>query len=114
MEVLRVVLLNWPYDKRAGGWVAPHGDPIQHWVVTAVHAYYEAPRVPFGAVDHDGRRPLRQRPELHAYHVDLAGDLGLPDLDHVLIHQVAPAQNWMMKRADAELLAKIERYQVAR
>ncbi|GAA3251592.1 hypothetical protein [Nonomuraea helvata] len=111
MEESHVVLQNWPYDKGAGGWVAPHGDPIRHWVVAKVYARYEAPRVPFDAVDDNGR-PLKRRPELHAYLVDLTGDLGLPDLDHVLLHQVPPVATWMIKPADDEILAKIERYRV--
>jgi hypothetical protein len=54
---------------------------------------------------------VRPRPELHAYHVDLSGDaLGLPDYDGVLLHQVPPVGQWMIKLADPEHLARIERY----
>ncbi|MFC7591041.1 hypothetical protein ACFQYP_50655 [Nonomuraea antimicrobica] len=105
------MLQNWPYDKGAGGWVGPHDDPIRYWVVATVHAYYEAPRVPFGTVDDHGR-PIKPRPELHAYHVDLIGDLGMPDHKSVLLHQVAPSQNWMIKPVTDEILAKIAMYRV--
>jgi hypothetical protein len=68
--------------------------------------------VPFGAVDAQGR-PVKQRPELHAYHVDLDGSLhGLPDHENVVLHQVGPSQSWYIKAADGEYLAQIEKYRV--
>ncbi|TMR11737.1 hypothetical protein ETD86_34780 [Nonomuraea turkmeniaca] len=69
-----------------------------------------APRVGFDEYDEQGRR-IAPRPELHAYHVDLSGaQHGLPDYDGVLLHQTAPAQWWWIKLADAEHLARIEKY----
>jgi hypothetical protein len=110
MEPSRVELHNWPHDRGAGGWVAPQGEPIHRWVVARVHARYVAPAVPFGSVDGNGR-PVRQRIELRAYHVDLSGDaMGLPDYDNVLLHQVPPVGQWMIKLATEEHLARIERY----
>lgn len=112
MEPIRVELHNWPHDRGAGGWVAPYGDPINRWVVKRVHARYVSPRVGFDARDEDGRL-LRQRPELHAYLVDLDGaDFGLPDYDNVVLHQVPPVGWWFIKDADHEYLERIEKYRV--
>lgn len=113
MEPTRVQLHNWPPNPSdPGGWVAPFGDPIHWWVVKRVYGRYVAPRVEFDARDEQGR-PLAQRPELHAYHVDLDGSHhGLPDHDSVVLHQVAPSQSWYVKPADDEYLARIEKYRV--
>lgn len=113
MEASRVDLHNWPPDHGPGGWVVPHGDPINRWHVTAVHARYVAPRVAFGAVDGNGRA-VRPRGAYHAYLVDLSGEgWGLEDVDGALLHQVPPNGLWMVKLADADSLARIERYRVS-
>ena len=112
MEPSRVELHNWPHDRGPGGWVAPLGDPINWWVVERVHARYVAPRIGFEEYDEQGRR-LKQRPELHAYHVDLSGqERGLPDHANVLLHQTPPVQWWWIKPATEEHLARIEKYRV--
>jgi hypothetical protein len=112
MEPSRVELHNWPRDCGPGGWVAPYGDPINRWVVVRVHARYVAPRVPFGAVDAAGR-PMKRRPELHAYHVDLSGDQwGLPDYTNVVLHQQPPVGWWFIKEADDDYLKEIDKYRV--
>lgn len=113
MEPSHVNLHNWPHNpSEPGGWVIPEGEPIDRWHVTRVHARYIAPAVPFGATDDRGR-PLRPRGEYHAYLVDLAGDgWGMEDLERVLLHQAPPIGRWMIKMADEEHLARIERYRV--
>jgi hypothetical protein len=111
MEPTRVDLHNWPADHGPGAWIKPHGDPIAHWTVRAVHARYISPRVEAGALDAEGRR-LKRRPELHAYLVDLDGDapLGLPDLERALLYQVPPVGWWMLKTPDADYLGQIDKY----
>ncbi|MEV6866946.1 hypothetical protein AB0M44_38890 [Streptosporangium subroseum] len=73
-----------------------------------------APQIGFNEYDERGRR-LKQRPELHAYHVALSGDQwGLPDYDNVLLHQVPPVGWWWINPADEEHLQRIERYRVSK
>ncbi|MEV0151893.1 MULTISPECIES: hypothetical protein [unclassified Nonomuraea] len=80
-------------------------------MVTRVYARYLAPEVPAGATDEQGRR-LKPRFKMRAYLVDLSGDsLGLPDYDHVLLHQVPPVGWWMIKEVDDHYLQRIQRYQ---
>ncbi|NUW45562.1 hypothetical protein [Nonomuraea rhodomycinica] len=113
MEPSRVELHNWPYNPaEPGGWVAPYGNPIHRWRVTHVHARYIAPKVLPGDLDEHGR-PMKPRIELHAYLVDLDGSqFGLPDHEHVLLHQVPPVGWWLIKPADDEHLARIARFKV--
>lgn len=113
MEPIRVDLHNWPHDRGPGGWVRPHGDPIDQWVVTRVYARYVAPKIQAGTVDEHGRR-LKLRFETHAYLVDLDGSVsGLPDYEWVLLHQVPPGGWWYIKAVDEDHLARIERYKVS-
>ncbi|MFD1546996.1 hypothetical protein [Nonomuraea guangzhouensis] len=112
MEPTRVDLHNWPHDCGAGGWVMPHGDPIDRWEVIRVHARYVAPRVEAGTVDEQGRR-LKMRFEAHAYLVDLDGSFsGLPDYERVLLHQEPPGNCWYIKAVDDDYLERIDRYKV--
>jgi hypothetical protein len=83
-----------------GGWLAPYGDPLNQWTVTAIHARYVAPRA-------------SRRFRMEACLVDLAGDRTLPDLTRVLLHQVPPVGWWMLKIPTPADLSRIEQYRDA-
>lgn len=113
MELARVDLHNWPHNPgEAGGVVIPHGEPINRWHVTVVHARYRAPEIPFGAADENGR-PLRRRGERRAYLVDLRGDgWGMDDYDRILLYQTEPNGLWALKTVGEEYLERVEKYRV--
>jgi len=97
---VRVELRSWPQVGDIGGHLAPHGEPLNQWTVTAVHARYVVPRTD-------------RRFRMEACLVDLAGDRTLPDLTRVLLHQVPPVGWWYIKDPTPADLARIEQYREA-
>ncbi|MFI6594972.1 hypothetical protein ACIBHX_01920 [Nonomuraea sp. NPDC050536] len=106
MEKRRVTLHNWfNGPDEPGGRVFPHGDPLDYWTVTKMHARYLAPAVRPG--------PAPRRFDLRAYVVDLDGSeaLHLPDLQEILLYQ-EPGGWWFLKQADEKYLKGIEQFRL--
>ncbi|MEU4231130.1 hypothetical protein AB0F17_43135 [Nonomuraea sp. NPDC026600] len=115
MELLRVDLLNWPADRGSGGWVVPYDDPLVWWVVTAVHARYEAPRVvvdEYDALIGMVVPKVKRMNTLRAYLLDLDGtNTGLDVRERVLLHQRGErAAWWFLREVTAKELEEMERY----
>lgn len=112
---MRVNLLNWPADRGAGGWLIPHDNPLVWWVVTKVHARYEAPRVVVDEFD-----PLlgmvvprvKRMHRLRAYLLDLDGlASGLDVRERVLLHQRPErAAWWFLREVAGEELERMEQF----
>ncbi|WP_157253191.1 hypothetical protein [Nonomuraea typhae] len=114
MEEQHVVLREWPVDGGPGGWVAPVGDPLDHWVVAVIHAVYEAPDGRARGEDPWGK-PIPQG-TYRAYLVDLDGSqtLTLDSHKRVLLHQAPPIGHWHIKAVDDDYLKRIEPHRVDR
>lgn len=112
MDPMRVGGHNWPDDESlVGGWVFPHGELLDYWTVTAVHARFAAPALYAPWTDLWGRPwQVRRRKPLLAYHVDLKGRFALPDRPDMLLYQVPPNGQWMLRDADEERLSRYEQY----
>jgi hypothetical protein len=117
VEPQRVTIGNWPQDLGAGGWVYPYGHPFAHWVVTAVHARYLAPRLlveEYDPVLGEVVRRVKRFVPLSAYLVDLDGSGDrLASFERVLLHQVPPVGWWYLKDPEEEHLQRMQEYKVS-
>ncbi|MFI6296836.1 hypothetical protein ACIBEJ_34965 [Nonomuraea sp. NPDC050790] len=107
-------LKEWPHDGGAGGRVAPAGEPLTYWVVSAIHARYKAPTGRSPGLDPWGK-PIDPG-TYEAYLVDLDGShmLELASYERVLLHQAPPIGQWYLREVDDAYLAEREKYRVDR
>ncbi|TMR92566.1 hypothetical protein [Nonomuraea basaltis] len=120
MELLRVELANWPYDRGAGGRIHPYSeqrpDYLTWWNVTAVHARFEAPREVIDEYDPFlgmvVPRVVRVF-SLRAYLLDLDGSReGLDVRKRVLLCQRPSPRSpwWFLREVTEKELAEMEQY----